>query len=42
MPTINENQFFTVLIEWEVDSSQQQAFIDAIAEQVEQLKFCQD
>ncbi|KAM3108225.1 antibiotic biosynthesis monooxygenase family protein [Phormidesmis sp. 146-33] len=36
MPTINENQFFTVLIEFEVTPSQQQAFIDAIADQVEQ------
>lgn len=36
MPTINENQFFTVLVEWEVDPSQQQAFVDAIANQVEQ------
>ncbi|MGI2904276.1 hypothetical protein [Tolypothrix sp. VBCCA 56010] len=42
MPTINENQFFTVPIEFEVDPSKQQAFIDAIADQVEQLKFCQD
>jgi hypothetical protein len=36
MPTINENQFFTVLVEWEVDPSQQQAFVDAIADLVEQ------
>jgi hypothetical protein len=35
MPIINENQFFTVLIEWEVDLSQQQALIDTIADQVE-------
>lgn len=31
MPTINENQFFTVLIEWTVDSSQQQTLMNAIA-----------
>jgi quinol monooxygenase YgiN len=36
MPTLNENQFFTVLVEWEVSPSKQQAFIDAIADQVEQ------
>jgi quinol monooxygenase YgiN len=36
MPTITENQFFTVLIEFEVDPFQQQAFVDAIADQVEQ------
>jgi quinol monooxygenase YgiN len=36
MPTINENQFFTVLVEWGVDPSQQQAFVDAIADLVEQ------
>lgn len=36
MPTIKENKFFTVLIEWEVAPSQQQAFVAAIAEQVEQ------
>jgi quinol monooxygenase YgiN len=36
MPTIQENHFFTVLIEFEVEPSQQQTFIDAIADQVEQ------
>ena len=36
MPTINENQFFTVLVEWEVDPSQQQAFVDALTDQVKQ------
>jgi quinol monooxygenase YgiN len=36
MPIINENQFFTVLMEWEANPSQQQEFIDAIADQVEQ------
>jgi heme-degrading monooxygenase HmoA len=35
MPTINENGLFTVLIEFEVDPGQQQALIDAIADQVE-------
>jgi quinol monooxygenase YgiN len=36
MPTINENKLFTVLIEFEVNPSQQEMFIDAIAAQVEQ------
>jgi antibiotic biosynthesis monooxygenase (ABM) superfamily enzyme len=36
MPIIHENQFFTVLIEFEVDPSQQQVFIHAIADRVEQ------
>ncbi|WP_250122685.1 antibiotic biosynthesis monooxygenase [Chroococcidiopsis sp. CCMEE 29] len=36
MPTIHENQFFTVLVEFEVDPSQQYTFINEIAEQVEQ------
>jgi quinol monooxygenase YgiN len=36
MPTISENQFFTVIVEWEVDRSQQKAFVNAIADLVEQ------
>ncbi|MBN4000928.1 antibiotic biosynthesis monooxygenase [Nostoc sp. LPT] len=36
MPTIKENQFLTVLIEFAVDPSPQQAFLDAIADIVEQ------
>ncbi|MBE9171155.1 hypothetical protein IQ238_27825 [Pleurocapsales cyanobacterium LEGE 06147] len=31
MSTINENQFFTVLVEFEVTPSQQQTFINEIA-----------
>lgn len=36
MPTIDENQHFTALIEFEVEPEQQQALIDAVADQVEQ------
>lgn len=35
MPTIQENRFFTPIIEFEVASEQQQAFIDAVADEVE-------
>jgi hypothetical protein len=35
MPTIDENQLFTVMVEFEVDPDEQQALIDAIADQVE-------
>jgi Antibiotic biosynthesis monooxygenase len=35
MPVINENQFFTPIIEFDVASENQQAFIDAIADKVE-------
>lgn len=35
MPTINENQFFTVIVEFEVDPKHQQALIDVIADQAE-------
>jgi len=36
MPTIEENKYYVVLVELEVEPNQQQSFIDAIAEQVEQ------
>lgn len=35
MPTINENQFFTPIIEFEVAPENQQALIDGIADEVE-------
>ena len=35
MPTIVENQFFTPIIEFEVDPEQQQAMVDGIADEVE-------
>jgi len=35
MPTIDENHFFTPMIEWEVAPEQQQALIDGIADEVE-------
>ncbi|MBD2099959.1 antibiotic biosynthesis monooxygenase [Leptolyngbya sp. FACHB-261] len=35
MPTIEENRFFTPIIEFEVAPENQQAFIDAIADEVE-------
>ena len=35
MPTIDENRFFTAMIEWEVAPEQQQALIDGIADEVE-------
>ncbi|EQB37334.1 MULTISPECIES: antibiotic biosynthesis monooxygenase [Virgibacillus] len=36
MPRIKENEFFTVMVEFEVDPTYQQALIDGIADQVEQ------
>jgi len=36
MPTIDENQIFTAIIEWEVPPEQQQALIDGVADEVEQ------
>jgi heme-degrading monooxygenase HmoA len=36
MPKIKENQLFTVMPEFEVAPQQQQALIDALADQVEQ------
>lgn len=35
MPTINENQFFTPIIEFDVAPENQQALIDGIADEVE-------
>jgi heme-degrading monooxygenase HmoA len=35
MPTIDENRFFTPMIEWEVAPEQQQALIDGVADEVE-------
>ena len=35
MPTIDENRFFTAIIEWEVPPERQQALIDGIADEVE-------
>ena len=35
MPIINENQFFTPIIEFDVAPGNQQEFIDAIADEVE-------
>jgi Antibiotic biosynthesis monooxygenase len=35
MPTIDENRFFTAMVEWEVPPEQQQALIDGIADEVE-------
>ena len=35
MPTLVENQFFTLIIEFEVAPEQQQALIDGIADEVE-------
>ena len=35
MPIINENQFFTPIIEFDVTPENQQAFIDRIADEVE-------
>lgn len=35
MPTIEENKYYVVLVELEVEPNQQQAFIDEISEQVE-------
>ena len=36
MPTISENRFFTVIIEWEVLPERQLALIDGVAHEVEQ------
>jgi Antibiotic biosynthesis monooxygenase len=35
MPALEENRFFTAIIEWEVAAEQQQALIDGIAGEVE-------
>ncbi len=35
MPTIDENHFFTAMIEWEVAPEQQQALIAGIADEIE-------
>lgn len=36
MPAIKENQFFTVMVQFEVDPKYQQTLIDGITDQVEQ------